>query len=114
MVKGSPALKVRYQGADYWFCRRDNYELFKNNPARYAPQFGAYCAMSMSMGMLEPANVRTWSLVDGRLVVQRNTKAVGLWKKDPEYFTNRIECTGLYWHFVDLVWIFLFPVMYLL
>lgn len=37
-----------------------------------------------------------------------------LWKKDPEYFTNRIECTGLYWHFVDLVWIFLFPVMYLL
>ncbi len=37
-----------------------------------------------------------------------------LWKKDPEYFTNRIECTGLYWHFVDLVWIFLFPVLYLL
>jgi len=37
-----------------------------------------------------------------------------LWNKDPEYFTNRIECTGLYWHFVDLVWIFLFPVMYLL
>ena len=25
-----------------------------------------------------------------------------------------IECTGLYWHFVDLVWIFLFPTLYLL
>jgi len=37
-----------------------------------------------------------------------------LWKKDPEYYTNRIECTGLYWHFVDLVWIFLFPVLYLM
>src|SRR5215468_2604015 len=37
-----------------------------------------------------------------------------LWKKNPEQFTNRIECTGLYWHFVDLVWIFLFPVLYLL
>ncbi|MFQ5413070.1 MAG: heme-copper oxidase subunit III [Phycisphaerae bacterium] len=37
-----------------------------------------------------------------------------LWRRDPEYFTNRIECTGLYWHFVDLVWIFLFPVLYLL
>lgn len=36
-----------------------------------------------------------------------------LWHKDPEYYTNRIECTGLYWHFVDLVWIFLFPVLYL-
>lgn len=37
-----------------------------------------------------------------------------LWKQDPEYFTNRIECTGLYWHFVDLVWIFLFPTFYLM
>jgi cytochrome c oxidase subunit 3 len=38
----------------------------------------------------------------------------GLWKRNPEQFTNRIEITGLYWHFVDLVWIFLFPVLYLL
>jgi heme/copper-type cytochrome/quinol oxidase subunit 3 len=37
-----------------------------------------------------------------------------LWHQDPEYYTNRIECTGLYWHFVDLVWIFLFPVLYLM
>lgn len=37
-----------------------------------------------------------------------------LWYKDPDYYTNRIECTGLYWHFVDLVWIFLFPVLYLM
>ena len=36
-----------------------------------------------------------------------------LWKTDPERFTNRIEVSGLFWHFVDLVWIFLFPVLYL-
>ena len=38
----------------------------------------------------------------------------GLWKRNPEQFANRVEYTGLYWHFVDLVWIFLFPVLYLL
>ena len=37
-----------------------------------------------------------------------------MWKTEPERFTNRIEVAGLYWHFVDLVWIFLFPVFYLL
>ena len=31
-----------------------------------------------------------------------------------DQFTNRVEVTGLYWHFVDLVWIFLFPILYLL
>ncbi len=37
-----------------------------------------------------------------------------MWYTDPQRFTNRIEVAGLYWHFVDLVWIFLFPVLYLL
>jgi len=37
-----------------------------------------------------------------------------MWKTDPERFTNRIEVGGLFWHFVDLVWIFLFPILYLL
>ncbi len=37
-----------------------------------------------------------------------------MWKTEPERFTNRIEVVGLYWHFVDLVWIFLFPILYLL
>jgi cytochrome c oxidase subunit 3 len=36
-----------------------------------------------------------------------------MWKTEPERFTNRIEVSGLFWHFVDLVWIFLFPVLYL-
>jgi len=37
-----------------------------------------------------------------------------MWDSDPERFTNRVEVAGLYWHFVDLVWIFLFPSIYLL
>ena len=37
-----------------------------------------------------------------------------LYDKDPEWFTNRVENSGLFWHFVDLVWIFLFPILYLL
>ena len=39
---------------------------------------------------------------------------VRLWHRDRPRFANRIEVAGLYWHFVDLVWIFLFPVLYLL
>ena len=37
-----------------------------------------------------------------------------MWKTEPQRYTNRIEVAGLYWHFVDLVWIFLFPSLYLL
>ncbi|HVT43513.1 MAG TPA: cytochrome c oxidase subunit 3 [Thermoanaerobaculia bacterium] len=37
-----------------------------------------------------------------------------MWATEPARYTNRIEVVGLYWHFVDLVWIFLFPILYLL
>jgi cytochrome c oxidase subunit III len=41
--------------------------------------------------------------------------AVLAWKKtfDEEYYTP-VEVAGLYWHFVDIVWIFLFPLLYLI
>ena len=31
----------------------------------------------------------------------------------PEYY-NPVEIIGLYWHFVDIVWLFLFPLLYLI
>ena len=37
-----------------------------------------------------------------------------LWRQNRDMFMNRVECAGLYWHFVDIVWIFLFPSLYLL
>lgn len=37
-----------------------------------------------------------------------------LYKRNPEHLANRVEVVGLFWHFVDLVWIFVFPLFYLL
>ncbi len=52
----------------------------------------------------------------GGIIVNTFLLTIGtrMWKTDPEHFTNRVENAGLYWHFVDLVWIFLFPSLYLL
>ena len=41
--------------------------------------------------------------------------AIMAWRKhfDSTYYTP-VEVSGLYWHFVDIVWIFLFPLLYLI
>ena len=54
--------------------------------------------------------------VIGGIIVNTFLLTVGsrMWATEPERFTNRVENAGLYWHFVDLVWIFLFPSLYLL
>jgi cytochrome c oxidase subunit III len=37
-----------------------------------------------------------------------------LYHKNPKWFAQQVECAGLFWHLVDLVWIVLFPVLYLM
>jgi cytochrome c oxidase subunit III len=38
----------------------------------------------------------------------------GLAREIQQHRYDVIEMTGLYWHFVDIVWIFLFPLLYLI
>ena len=52
------------------------------------------------------------------MIIGLGIMAVMLWLSwrgtiSPEYY-NPIEISGLYWHFVDIVWIFLFPLLYLI
>jgi heme/copper-type cytochrome/quinol oxidase subunit 3 len=37
-----------------------------------------------------------------------------MYETNPEWLANRVEIGGLFWHFVDLVWIFVFPIFYLM
>jgi cytochrome c oxidase subunit 3 len=37
-----------------------------------------------------------------------------LWLKPKVYDAADVEVAGLYWHFVDLVWMFIFPLVYMM
>jgi heme/copper-type cytochrome/quinol oxidase subunit 3 len=76
----------------------------------YGPWHHAYLAIYFTLTGLHALHVIGGALVIGYLWGPGSK----MWKTDPERFTNRIEVSGLFWHFVDLVWIFLFPVLYLL
>ena len=76
----------------------------------YGPWHNTYTAIYFTLTGLHALHVIGGAIVIGFLWGPGSK----LWKTDPERFTNRIEVSGLFWHFVDLVWIFLFPVLYLL
>ena len=80
-VPGSFRHTAEYNGATYHFASEKNLQTFKKNPSEYAPQYGGHCAVSTSMGKLEPGHVSTWSVVGNKLYVQRNAKAKGMWDK---------------------------------
>ena len=76
----------------------------------YGPWRNNYMAIYFTLTGLHALHVVGGALVIGFLLGPGSK----MWFTDPERFTNRIEVSGLFWHFVDLVWIFLFPVLYLL
>ena len=75
----------------------------------YGPWHNTYLALYFTLTGLHALHILGGSIVIGYLWGPGRR----MWKTDHERFTNRIEVSGLFWHFVDLVWIFLFPVLYL-
>ncbi len=76
----------------------------------YVPSYHPYFAIYFTLTGLHALHVIGGALVMAYLFFFGHR----MWKTQPERLTNRVETAGLFWHFVDLVWIFLFPVLYLL
>ena len=78
---------------------------------------GIYPSSSTFMGIyFTLTGLHVLHIIGGMVVMGYMWLPIGskIWGESPELYTNRIETAGLYWHFVDLVWIFLFPILYLL
>lgn len=74
------------------------------------PAASTFLAVYFTLTGLHALHVLCGTLVNAWLLAP----GFRVWRTQPELFTNRVEAAGLFWHFVDLVWIFLFPVLYLL
>jgi len=93
-VKGDAKFQFTYETAVYYFASQEHLDLFKSNPAKYKPEFGAYCAYAVSLGRTAPIDVNTFSIVDGRLLIQHNARAVAGWNKDVK---GNLQLADKYW-----------------
>jgi YHS domain-containing protein len=98
-VSGSPAIKADFDGVTYRFASDGNKLEFQKNPLKFVPQFGGFCANSMSYALPYPGDPEAWKIIDGRLYLfgnerqrryflmdeDRNLKlARGYWKDEVE------------------------------
>jgi heme/copper-type cytochrome/quinol oxidase subunit 3 len=78
--------------------------------SNFTPSWNTYYAIYFCITGLHGAHVLAGALIMLYFLVFNSS----WFKTDPEHLANRVETGGLFWHFVDLVWIFLFPLLYLL
>ena len=77
----------------------------------FLPKHSAYFASYFTITGLHGAHVLGGVLVFCYMMLPASFR---LYRHNPEHLANRVEVAGLFWHFVDLVWIFVFPLFYLL
>jgi len=87
-TKGSQQYTATYKNAIYQFSTAENRDLFKANPAKYAPQFGGFCAFGVTKGRKFDTDPTAWRVVDGKLYLNLNHAVQKDWLKDiPGYIT---------------------------
>lgn len=81
-IMGSDQFTTQWQGATYKFASAASLELFKAEPAAYAPQYGGYCAYAVAKGATAGTVPEAWSIVDGKLYLNYSLNVQQRWRKD--------------------------------
>ena len=81
-VAGNPGFTYEWQGATWRFVSQAHLERFKGDPARYAPQFGGYCAWAVSQGYTASADPQAWRIVEDKLYLNYSLDVQKTWEQD--------------------------------
>lgn len=79
---GNANLVAAHDGASYYFSSQANLDRFKAEPAKYAPQYGGYCAYGVSVGKKFDGNPGYWKVVGGKLYLNLNADIAGKFNAD--------------------------------
>ena len=73
-VKGEADLAFQWLEATWLFSSQENLDLFTENPEKYAPQYGGYCAYAMASGNFVDIIPEAWKIFDGKLYLNFSLK----------------------------------------
>ncbi len=85
-IKGSADIEHVWQDARWHFASATNRNLFTANPDRYAPQYGGYCALGVSAGEHADIDPEAWTIVDGKLYLNKTLDYREAWRKAPKAY----------------------------
>lgn len=90
--EGKPEFVADYNGAKWQFASKENREAFQQNPAKYAPQYGGYCAWAVGHNYTAKSDPNAWKIVDGKLYLNYNKDVQAKWQENiPKFIADGNE-----------------------
>lgn len=94
-VEGDINFTATHKGAIYRFSSESNRDLFKNDPAKFAPQYGGYCAFGVAMDKKFDTDPTAWKIVANKLYLNLNKDVQNKWKQDTKKY---LEMSDTNWY----------------
>lgn len=82
---------VLWKGAVWRFASEDHRAVFEMNPKAYAPQYGGYCAWSVSRRLIASADPEAFAVVGGKLYLTNSKTVQSIWARDPAGFIEKAD-----------------------
>lgn len=89
--KGKETLKYEWQGANWYFSSQQNLDAFKQNPEKYAPQYGGYCAWAAAHDSLAKGDPQIYTLHDGKLYLNYDKEINEKWLAQKSEFIEKAD-----------------------
>ena len=95
-LEGNKKYQTIYDGVKFKFSSEKNLALFKENPTKYIPQYGGYCAYAIGKTDEKVSiNPKTFEIRDGKLYLFYNswgTNTLKLWlKENPQQLKKQAD-----------------------
>jgi YHS domain-containing protein len=90
-VPGQEKLRYTWRNARWYFSSREHLELFKDDPDKYMPQYGGYCAYAVSRGTTADIDPEAWAIVDNKLYLNLNKEVQKMWQQDREGYIKKAD-----------------------
>lgn len=81
-TKGKPEFTFSWNDAQWYFANATHRDLFAANPDRYAPQFGGFCSMALTVGKVKDVDPEVWTIVEGKLYLNFNKNVRDKFRKN--------------------------------
>jgi YHS domain-containing protein len=88
-VLGDAKYKTNYQGAEWRFSTAAHRDAFVADPARYAPQYGGYCAWAVAQGSTASADPLRWRVVNDKLYLNYDADVQTKWEANMPAFIQQ-------------------------
>ena len=88
---GAEEFAHEWGGATWLFVSAENRDRFRENPERYAPQYGGYCAYAVAQGNRARIDPRAWSIVDDKLYLNYSLEIRDRWRENQSQFIRQAD-----------------------